>query len=235
MRRGTTPSSGKGGGVVHAYGSSGARGRERVPRGGRGRVQAQAGRGAGLRALRGRGAEVDVLGEERQDGEQGRHGCAVLDLGQQLVALLSSHGGMMLLIERFVLGLIQRLVFLLVTDGLDKDLDQAVDHQTEPLLFLQHQGLAGDQLARLHGPGQFVKHGSLQVPKDLDGAEEFIEVVGQAGFRVALLHVGEQVELRFFALGFGREPAVHVHEPVSNKPTDGRHHGHHDQQTGGHC
>ena len=65
-----------------------------------------------------------------------------------------------------------------VTNGLDKDLNQPIHDQAEPFLFLQHQRLSGDQLSRLHCPGQFVEDGSLQVTKDLDSAEEFIEIIG---------------------------------------------------------
>ena len=75
-----------------------------------------------------------------------------------------------------------------------------------------------------------MENGSLQVTKDLDSAEEFIEVIGQAGLGIAFLDIREEVELGFFPLGLGGKTAVHVQETIANEPTNGRDQRHRDKQ-----
>lgn len=76
-----------------------------------------------------------------------------------------------------------------------------------------------------------MENGSLQISKDLDGAEELIEVIGQTGLRVAFMDIGEEVKLGFFPLWFRGKTAVHVQEPVANEPTDGRDEDQQDQES----
>ena len=76
-----------------------------------------------------------------------------------------------------------------------------------------------------------MENGSLQISKDLDGAEELIEVIGQTGLRVAFMDIGEEVKLGFFPLWFRGKTAVHVQEPVANEPADGRDEDQQDQES----
>jgi hypothetical protein len=67
-----------------------------------------------------------------------------------------------------------------------------------------------------------VEDGTLEIAENLNGAQKFIEVVGETGFGVAFLDIGEEIELGFFSLGLRRQTAIHVQEPVPDEPADCR-------------
>ena len=50
----------------------------------------------------------------------------------------------------------------------------------------------------------------LTIAENLDGTEEFIEVIGQARFRVFILGVREKIDMRLFSLWFLGESGVHI-------------------------
>lgn len=182
-------------------------------------------------------AEFDILTEQGQDGKQRGHGGAVLHFGQELIALVPA-GTRTTVVVVVIVVVLQGVVpagvheapvpaWMSFLHGLDKDLHEAIDHQAEALFLLEQQGLAGNELAGLHGAGEFVEDGALEVAKDLDGTEELVEVVGQAWLGVAILGIGEEIDVWFLALGLGGEAGIDVQKAVADKPADGR-----DQQQG---
>ena len=114
---------------------------------------------------------------------------------------------------------------LIPTNRINKDLHKSINHQTKPLFFLQQQSLPCHQFSGLHRPRQFVKHRPFQVSKHFDRAQKLIEIIRQPRFRVSLLRVRKQIDLRFFTLRFGWETAVHVKVAVANEPYHGGHEG----------
>jgi hypothetical protein len=68
---------------------------------------------------------------------------------------------------------------------------------------------------------EFMEHGPFKVPKDFDRAQKlhpvndrslqhayFIEVILETRFGIALLTIGEQINLRFLPLRFGRQSRI---------------------------
>ncbi|KAI2477182.1 hypothetical protein Ptr902_11255 [Pyrenophora tritici-repentis] len=84
--------------------------------------------------------QLDIFCEQCEYGEQRRHGCAVFNFSEKLVAL-----SMALLCGIARLGAAHVVVRIRVSPiGLDKDLDQPIYDQTEALFFLQEDRLAGN-------------------------------------------------------------------------------------------
>ena len=52
--------------------------------------------------------------------------------------------------------------------------------------------------------------GQLTIAENLDGTEEFIEIIGQTRFRVSILGVGEEIDMWLFSLWFLGESGVHI-------------------------
>jgi hypothetical protein len=150
-------------------------------------------------------AQFHVLGEERENGEERRHGSTVLDFRQKLVPLVplsSMHllfvvGSSVLVVRFRVMPLPARIT------RFHEDLHEAIDYQTKALLLLQEQRLSCDELPRLHCPSQLMKDRPLQIPKDLDGTEKLVEVIGQSRLVVPFLSIGEEIDLGLFPLRLG--------------------------------
>jgi hypothetical protein len=77
-----------------------------------------------------------------------------------------------------------------------------------------------------------VEDGSLEITKDLNGAEKLVKVVGQAPLDTLLVSVGEEVDLRLLALGLRSEPCVLVQDAVPHDIVDGTTDGEEDEDTG---
>ncbi|KAK8010487.1 hypothetical protein PG990_009452 [Apiospora arundinis] len=76
----------------------------------------------------------------------------------------------------------------------------AIYDQTKALFFFQIQGLAGYELSGLHAPGELMEDRPFQISEDLDGAQELVEVVGQAWLAVLIVRVWRQIQVWLLAL-----------------------------------
>jgi hypothetical protein len=87
--------------------------------------------------------QLDVLREERQDGEQTRECSSRLDVVQQLVAI--------------VVLVVVRITCFRRGSGLRVNLDGTVDDDVEGLVLVEVEGVACDETARLKMTSEFVK------------------------------------------------------------------------------
>jgi hypothetical protein len=163
--------------------------------------------------------KTDILGEKREDREKGGHGRPILDLSKQLVALRMRIMPSPSWSFRF-LRVIIRIWSLSVR--LYEYLHLSINYETEPFFFFQQQCFASDQFPGLHRPSQLMEYRPFKITEDFNGAEELVNVVGQASLGIALLAVREDFDLGFLSLWLRREPRIHRHESVAHKVAHSR-------------
>lgn len=67
-----------------------------------------------------------------------------------------------------------------------------------------------------------MKDGPLQIAKDLDRIKDVIDVLTEAGLRIAIPAVRKQIDRRLFSLGLLRQSGVDSEVAITYEPADCR-------------